>query len=242
MRDRSPFKQDDLAELDERLLSRADACIALREVWSGNRGFRTIQMRHDVDDNPGAFDAALAIAKWEAERGYRSTYYLLHTARYFGATGFDAAIREIASMGHEVGIHADALGWCVEHGGDPVKVLEAAIDRLRATGVPVRSVVGHGNAVCPKFGFANDEQFTECARKGMGEPDRMIAGRVRIEPLPLSHYGLDFEAVRLGRLFQLSDSGGEWAVTPFEETCARFPDRGGQLHFLWHPDWWTQAV
>jgi hypothetical protein len=241
---KAPFDALDLEELDALLLARADACVSLREVYAGNRYFRVIQMRHDVDDNPGALEAARKIAGWEAERGYRSTYYLLHTARYWGTKQWSDAVLEMARAGHEVGIHADALGWCVEHGGDPNALMRRAIADLRELGVPVTSVAGHGNKMCPEYGFANDEQFVECRRPRMGDPDRVIRGPhdVRIDPRPLREYGLSFEAVRLGRAYQLSDSGGQWAVDPFEVVAARFPDRLGQLHFLWHPDWWVRAL
>lgn len=244
MRVGAPFQPEDLAELDERLLSRADAVVSLREVYAGNRNTDVIQMRHDVDNNDRAFDCALALAEWEAERGYRSTYYLLHTAvKYWGRPHFDAEVRFLAECGHEVGIHADALGWCLQNGGDPHEVLLEALRELRATGVPVRSVVGHGNRLCGRYTFANDEQFIECARTQYGPPRRVVDGpngnQMRLVPHSLAEYGLDFEAVRLGRAWQLSDSGGVWYA--WDETMARFPDPDGQLHFLMHPDWWPEA-
>lgn len=227
MRDERPFGPDDLQELDERLLARADAVVALREVYAGNRGFRVIQMRHDVDNAKGAFDTALRMAEWEAERGYRSTYYLLHTASYWMRPHFDEEVRTLALMGHEVGIHVDAILKAEELGVAPANLLMDALTELRDCGVAVRSAAGHGNRSLE--GLANDQVFDEC--RGGSKYSK-----------PLADYGLDFEAVQLGRGWQLSDSSGKWPIMPFDVGARRFPDPSGQLHLLIHPDWWGQAL
>jgi hypothetical protein len=124
---------------------------------------------------------------------------------------------------------------------------------LRGFGLHVNGVVGHGDPLCPKYNFANDEQFVECARPNLGAPDREIATGVRIKPRPLASFGLDYESVRLERALYNTDSGGKW-YAPWEDTVAAFDrtisagpakvagDRSlGQLHILLHPDWWCQA-
>jgi hypothetical protein len=235
----SVFTAYDLEVVDSVLLRPASAVISVREAFAGNARADSVVLRHDVDDNAGSMDCALRLAKWEAARGYRSTYYLLHTASYWGRPSFNADCRELASLGHEVGIHADAIGWCFEHGGDPHVILAAALRRLRDTGVAVTGVAAHGNALCrdgQRLVFVNDEIFEECPRPEAGPRPRAV-GLTEIDPLPLSSYGLTHAAERLPHGWRLSDSGGVWSVHP--QAWRAF---SGQLHFLMHPDWWTQAL
>ena len=265
MRERAPFRADDLAELDDRFFSQATAVVALQEVHAGNRRPSVIGLRHDVDAGH-ALATAVRMAGWEAERSYRSTYYLLHTSPYWGALGFRESLDRIACLGHEIGLHTDALAEALRTGGDPERILEAALATLRGYGFPVRGVAGHGNPLCNRdrgegeVTFANDEQFVECARPQEGEPDREITrGSVtlKLRPRPLADFGLDYEALVLGlpHNFRFSDSGGKWLTPGFDETAATFensrlaspeealadPATFRQLHFLQHPDWYREA-
>ncbi len=234
------FEPSDLSRLDRYILSQAEAVVSLREVFAGNRASKVIGMRHDIDNAPGAFSCGLRIARWEAKRGYRSTYYLLHTAAYWRAPSFEDGVREFAALGHEVGIHNDALGRAVEVGGDPNAIFAEALETLRAVGPPIRSVVAHGNRLLLPLDCRNDEIFKECARPNFGDPNRMI-GELRLDPLPLAEYELDFEAARtLGRALELADSGGNGWID-LHDIEKKWP-RKGQLHINQHPDWWTRAI
>lgn len=258
MRERAPFRADDLAELDTQLLARATAVIPMQDVHDGNRDPNVIGMRHDID-NGHALATAVKAAEWSAERGYRGSYYILHTSPYWGAPGFRESLDRIAEFGHEIGIHTDALAASFVQERDPDLILMEAIDELRSYGFPVRGVAGHGNPLCNRdrniaageITFANDEQFIECARPQEGLPDRWITRgdvRRRIQPRPLADFGLEYEALVLGlpHPWRISDSGGKWLNPGWDETCVRWDTRqdvaGRQLHFLWHAgDWWTQA-
>lgn len=271
----APFTAEDLAEMDDLLLSRASAVVAMEDVHDGHRDPNAIGLRHDVDGTSTmtreALQTAVHIAEWEAERGYRATFYILHTAPYWMGPGFAGALDRIAELGHEIGIHTDALAESMRNGRDPDQILDEALATLRGLGFQVRGVAGHGNPLCnrdagPGEGsFANDEQFLECARPGEGAPDRKIErakyGTERmIAPRPLADFGLDYEALKVAydgaqiMPFRISDSGGQWLNPGWEETVEKWnlerqqfagvtvPNRFvRQLHFLWHPDWWSQA-
>lgn len=273
MRERAPFQASDLAELDMLLLDRAQAVIAMEDVHDGNRDPRCIGLRHDVDGTSrqtrDALATAVKIAGWEAERGYRSTYYVLHTAPYWGAAGFADSLHRIAEYGHEIGIHSNALAEALRTGHDPDTILAVAIGELRALGFRVRGVAGHGDPFCNRdrapgeITFANDEQFLECARPQEGDPDRTISrGKItlKLKPRPLADFGLEYEALKIAYRereilpFRISDSGGRWLNPGWEETVEkwnadrfRYPSlaeatpKVRQLHFLQHPDWWGQA-
>jgi hypothetical protein len=223
-----------------RLLDRAVAVVAMEQVLNGQRWERVIGLRHDVDN---VIEPAVRFAEWEADRGYRSTYYILHTAPYWQDK--DLLVRSldrIAEFGHEIGIHNNALAASFRTGQDPRVILATAIEELRGYGYPVTGTVAHGDGHC--YGsdghvrFVNDELFEECARPSLGVPQRRI-GNLEIKPVPMSEFGLEYDANWLRRGEYLSDSGGSWS-RPFGEVADGFPFPG-QLHMLIHPDWWGQA-
>jgi hypothetical protein len=240
VRDRAPFQRHDLEELDERLLSRARRVVPMYDIARGDIGRETIGLRHDVDDNPGSLTTALRMAEWECERGYSSTYFLLHGSYYW-----DEVIRAapaLEELGHEVGIHVNALAAALRLRTDPHAILAEALGELRSTGVRVVGCVAHGDNLCHSIGFVNDELFLESPRPDWGAPDRELrhAGiRLPIRPRSRRVYGLLYDANWLPRGNYLSDSSGRWSQ-PFASVVERF-GVGGQLHVLVHPDWWTEA-
>lgn len=256
MNKQGPFTRGDLNELGE-FFEQAHAVVSMREVFAGNRDPRVIGVRHDVDNHPKALDTAVSLARWEAENGWRSTYFLLHTARYWADGRWREAAETMALLGHEIGLHVDAIAHALEQGGDPHEIVTEALGELRDAGHVVTGVVGHGNRpVCVDAGFANDEQFLECVRPEMGEPDRELTyqGRtIKLDPQPLADYGLQYESIglrqyedngvmrtRSGQIYN-TDSGREWYY-PFEQTINEYRSiTDGQLHLLLHPDHWSEA-
>lgn len=269
MRARAPFRADDLAEMDDQLLSRASAVVTMAAVHDGHRDPSSIGLRHDID-GAGALDVAVRFAEWEAHRGYAATFFVLHTAAYWDAPGFGAKLDRIVELGHEVGLHVNCLAESLRTGRDPDLILEDALGTLRGYGFQIRGVAGHGDPFCnrdrgPGEGtMANDEHFTNCARPQEGAPDRVITrGNIslKLRPRPLSDFGLEYEALILAHTlgfkpYRISDSGGRWLNPGWEETVERwqgererFPNLAvqtpdvRQLHFLWHcGDWWGQSL
>lgn len=237
MRRSSPFRADDLADLDERLYSRASAVVAMRDVFDGARGNGVIGVRHDVDN---VIDPAVAMAEWEAERGYRSTYFILHTSPYWQDKDLlRRSVDRIAELGHEIGFHVNAISEAITSRRDPVEIVEEAVAELRSFGHPVSGVVAHGDPLCHQYGFVNDEMFLESARPLYGAADRTVAGIVPLRPVSRSRFGFDYDPNWLSRGDYLSDSGGTWSQ-PFDKVANRFPGPG-QLHMLVHADWWGEA-
>jgi nucleotide-binding universal stress UspA family protein len=251
-----PFTRSDLYELGV-FFEKTEGVVSMREVLAGNRDPRVVAVRHDVDNHAAALDTAVALAEWEALHGWRSTYFLLHTARYWRDGRWRDAADTIASLGHEIGIHVDAIAQALLHGGDPHEMVLEALAELRDAGHVVTGVVGHGNRLCRVANFANDEQFVECVRDDMGAPDRELRhdGRtLKLDPRPLADYGLEYESIGLrmvdagdgimrtrpGQVYN-TDSGGKWYY-PFAQTIREFRViRDGQLHLLIHPDHWHEA-
>jgi hypothetical protein len=255
VRQDKPFTRDDLRELGE-FFATAHAVVSMREVFAGNRDPKVIALRHDVDNHHQALATAVDLARWEADHGWRSTYFLLHTSRYWRDGSWRQAAETIALFGHEIGLHVDAVAYALEHGGDPHELVAEALDELRSSGHVVTGVVGHGNQLCHQVDFANDEQFLECVRPTLGDPDRELHYRgrtLRLDPRPLGDFGLQYESINLrqyefegimrtreGQVYN-TDSGGRWYY-PFEQTVAEFEAiTDGQLHLLIHPDHWSMA-
>jgi hypothetical protein len=217
----------------------------MRDVWKGDTNPRAIAVRHDVDDNPGAFDTALRMAEWEFERGYSSTYYLLHSAGYWDADNLVRALT-FQELGHEVGVHVNAIAESLRRRRAPDWILLEALSDLRSVGLRIDGSAAHGDTLCrDRVGtvrFVNDEMFMESQRPSMGPPIRNVTHKgttVAIVPQPRSHFHLSYDAAWLPRGDYLSDSGHVWSQ-PFETVCARWPN-AGQLHVLCHPDWWSAA-
>lgn len=239
MNEKAPFQPSDLAELGE-FLDLAARVVAMEDVlhspWSAAN---VIGMRHDVDN---AITPAVDMAQWEADRGYRSTYFILHTAPYWEEKEtLKAALEVIADCGHEIGFHINAITAAIETGRDPIAIAAEAVGELRSYGYDVHGVVAHGDQACYQYGFINDELFIESARPAYGEPDRMIATpNLKLAPISRRGLGFNYDPNWLPRGDYLSDSGGEWSQ-PWDEVAARFPEETGQLHMLVHPDWWSNA-
>ena len=173
MRPSSPFQPDDLQAFD-RLLDQAVAVVTMREVAAGSTDPRIIGLRHDVDNH---LQPAVDMAAWEAERGYRSTYFILHgngqpDHYWYRKAELGRALDEIAGCGHEIGFHCNAIAQAVRTGRDPLDIAAEALDELRSYGHPVTGVVAHGDQLCHKHLFVNDEIFVESPRPSCGLPDR----------------------------------------------------------------------
>jgi hypothetical protein len=240
MRNDYPFTRRDLDELDEVLLDRAVQVVPMREVHAGKTHQTIVGMRHDVDNE---IESSVEFARWECERGYRSTYFILHTAPYWqDKTLLRKSLEFMVECGHEIGIHNDAIAAAIDQKRDPRMILAEAVGELRDYGFDIRGTVGHGSHLCyasdGSIRFANDELFTECSRPSLGVPERSVAG-VTIRPVPLRTFQLKYDSAWLGRGHYLSDSGGAWSQ-PFDNVAAGFPYQN-QLHMLVHCCWWAQA-
>lgn len=62
------------------------------------------QWRHDVDFSPVA---AVSMARFEQERGIRSTFYVMTTSPFYTADEALVLAAQVSELGHRVGLHAD---------------------------------------------------------------------------------------------------------------------------------------
>ena len=196
----------------------------------------------------------MLIGEIEAARGYRASFYMLHTDWYFRAepsgppsTYLLDACHRLASLGHEVAIHNNAIAAALRWGGQPAEILERDIAYLRSSGFDIDGSVAHGEQLCHTVAFVNSEVFVECPRPMLGEPDRTLryedpatgaTTEIALRPVPMAEMGLEYEAGYIGHSSYLSDSSGTWH-RPIEEVHEQFVDAGGLLQVLTHPIWWA---
>ncbi len=221
----------DLGKL-ETFLDASAGVVPLRDVARGNDTPGLVAMRHDVDHN---LDHAVAFAEWEAERGYRASFYVLHTAWYYPDT--DALARgldRIVDLGHEVGLHsnatvlaASALGprerWntpaeslSTEVVDGIANIIDSELEHLRSLGIEIIGVAAHGDIRCYEMGVYNDLRFTK---------------------LPLDVFGLEYDADRLARgSRKMGDNHGKIRGSLLTQEMER------QTFALLHPCHWQLPV
>lgn len=189
-------------------------------------------IRHDIDYD---LNKAFAMALAEKEHGYYATYFLLHTSPYWDHPNFDEVVKAISDLGHNIGIHNNALTLEHEQGSVPFVTIKRAKDRIeKITNFPVYSTSAHGDRLCHARGFMNYDMWKE-------HPDL------------LESFGM-FEAYFVRRDAYLTDSGAKWRgalsrdIPSFEqfdnvvgavETVKRFNGlQEGIMQLLVHPCWW----
>jgi hypothetical protein len=203
---------------------------------------RLVCLRHDMDGNEAVLEQSLEMAKWEADRNLRSTYFVLHSEPYY-REGEEIApkvidtLRRIESFGHDVGLHIDVFQSALRDGRRPEDVLAYELTTLRAHGFEVAGCAAHGSMWARACGLVGYEVFSEWDQGGLrtftGEVDGMPC-QVRLNPLPLAHFGLAYEAYRLPRTAYISDNGGQWNV---DIEAFELPE-SGMTQILTHPCWW----
>ncbi len=165
--------------------------------------------RHDVDFSP---HRALAAARTEAAAGVASTYFVLIVSPFYNL--FEDEIgkifREIAKLGHDIGLHYDAgsnLGSNADHVD---RMLFEANTLGNHLGIKVSSFSLHNPSVRP------DVKFEEMRYAGL---------------INASAPGLRAEFT------YVSDSNGIWRYRSLRDVLN--DPAVTKLYALTHPEWWT---
>lgn len=144
-------------------------------------GFNSLTLRHDVDLKP---QNSLRTARIEVEKGMLGIFYF----RAVPESWDENIIREIASLGHEIGYHYESLTTCA---GDVDKAYEDFCKNLEALRkiVTVRSICMHGS---PRSPYDSKDIWKKYDYKALG---------IESEP----YLDTDFSKV-----FYLTDTGRRW--------------------------------
>ncbi|MBK1706880.1 hypothetical protein [Halochromatium glycolicum] len=244
----------------DRLLAHLGTTVTVSEFADAPRRAGLCALRHDVDHD---LDAALDMAHREWRAGLRASYYLLPTAAYWSDDPrFSEKVRQLTDYGHEVGLHVNCFAqWAAGELDDPGAALRNRLKRLRATGVPVRSISAHGDKRCYRHDISNYWGFTELrpsnpfaeenrrTAEGPYDPTgerrlrypaghtlvRADGARLPLWSLSMRAHGLDSHAWHTPFDRYFTDTGGDWtrSASPLDAT------RGSQRwQVLVHPEYW----
>jgi peptidoglycan/xylan/chitin deacetylase (PgdA/CDA1 family) len=161
-------------------------------------GRTVLALRFDIDADP---ETGIRLARYNARYGLPGTFFLLHTAYYYGAS-VDGTwcrnagmirdwVRAFVLAGAEVGLHIDPLGVYATQGSDGAAAVRTELGFLRSCGARVVGTVSHNSL--PVYGAENFEVFrgqTVWARRSVTAGGR----RVRLGTLDMAGLGLSYEA------------------------------------------------
>lgn len=113
-----------------------------------------IIIKHDVEDKP---EKALELSKIEHRFGIAATYYV-HSF-FLNNPKKLAIIKEIASLGHEIGYHYDVLD---SNNGDRARATEEFKESLASFSekdIAVKTLCPHGNPLKKRVGYSSNKDF-----------------------------------------------------------------------------------
>jgi hypothetical protein len=210
-----------------------------------------IGLRHDVDvDLKKAYD----FSKTETNLGFRSTYYILHTANYYLADPLNKAVhtdsilpmlREMQNKyGFEIGWHNDLVTLQIVYRIDPVQFLHQELNWLRSNGIRITGTASHGSNYCKTFWYLNFYFFEECSTPVVGQFVNNVtvpvgSDKIAIKKGKLSDFNLEYEAYFLNNNKYYSDAtivnGKRWDLSMLDLATFKPGDR---IIFLLHPIHW----
>ncbi len=172
---------------------------------------RHVIWRHDVDFS---MHRALRTAQIESDETAVATYFINPRSTFYNVfePEVERLVRRIRSLGHEIGLHFDALAY--DQTRWTLDTLAPALTKERrlletAVGAPVRTVSWHNPDQSNLLEFDADD----------------VCGLVNVYS----------ETLRRNYTY-CSDSNGYWRFNPMPEVIAEGHQR---LHLLTHPAWWT---
>jgi hypothetical protein len=213
-----------------------------------------IGLRHDVDlDLNKAYDFSAT----ESDLGFRSTYYILHTASYYLANPANMAVhttsilptlQTMQNQRHfEIGWHNDLVTLQAVYGINPFNFLQSELSWLRSNGINIYGSASHGSSYCYTYKYLNYYFFEECTYPVVGQFTNnltlplggknvsMIKGQYR-------DFNLEYEAYFLNNNKYFSDAsitnGIRWNIGMLDISQLKPGDR---VIILIHPIHWHRA-
>lgn len=212
----------------ERILAKLPLTFDLMSKLARSEFRGDAYLRHDLC-GLASESQILEMAQLEKEMGVSATYFIMPPGAYssdtdniFGALsdrnivvsdrGIELALK-LLSLGHEVGLHNNAVSLMLEHGLEPQRLFESFAEAYSASGVPLLGTASHGSPICREKKFNNREIFEGSHRRGweIGRTIRHGRRKVTLHSVDPLSFGFKFEAYSLPRTSTLSDSGGRWS-------------------------------
>jgi hypothetical protein len=219
-----------------------------------NPGKVVIGLRHDVDND---LNVAYNFSEIESKLGYRSTYFILHTAPYYLANPNNMAIHSEAIIPilktmqnirkFEIGWHNDLVTLQLIYGIDPVKFLHDELAWLRGNGISISGTAAHGSNYCKVYHYMNFYFFNECTFPVVPDRENNMIVPIGGFPVPimkanLSDFDLKYEAYFLNNNKAYSDAtitnGVRWDIGMLDLNSLHAGDRA---IILLHPIHWHKG-
>ena len=213
-----------------------------------------IGLRHDLDND---LNHAFLFSDTEFKLGFRSTYYILHTAPYYLENPNNMTVHSqkilpvLKTMQNErhfeIGLHNDLVTLQAVYNIDPVQFLHNELSWLRSNGIKITGSASHGSPYCYTYKYLNFYFFEECTYPVVGQfvnnLTLPLAGlNVPMKKGKLSDFGLNYEAYFLNNSKYFSDAtitaGVRWNIGMLDPQRLQAGDR---VIILLHPIHWHKA-
>lgn len=134
----------------------------VHDLVSG-RNNANLAIRIDIDMDPVT---ALEMSHISAGQKFPMSFYILHTAAYYGSFANGVFLRneqnalrylKLQKNGAEVGLHADPFSVYLEHGMDGAQAVKTELEWMKSIGLKIRGTASHNAA--PVYGAENFEIF-----------------------------------------------------------------------------------
>jgi hypothetical protein len=210
-----------------------------------------IGLRHDIDND---LNTAFEFSKIESDLGFRSTYFVLHTAPYYLANQNNMAahsdkiipiLKKMQNERHfEIGWHNDLVTLQVIYNINPVNFFHNELEWLRSNGIKIYGTAAHGSSYCKSYHYMNFYFFHECTFPVVPDRENNITvpkdGKyITLLKRNLSDFNLEYEAYFLNNNKAYSDAvitnGVRWNIGMLD------PDKlvkGDRVIILIHPIHW----
>lgn len=191
---------------------------------------KVVILRHDVDARNLH---SLAFAKIQHEKGILGTYYFRMVPQSFD----EEIIKEIQSMGHEIGYHYEDMDFANGDSTKAIEFFENHLEKLRSV-ANISTICMHGS---PKSKYDNKDIWNKYDYK-------------KYDIIAEPYFDIDFNSV-----FYLTDTGRRWdghkvSVRDKVKSNEKFPvfhhtndiinaielgELPSQVMFNFHPQRWT---
>lgn len=213
-----------------------------------------IGLRHDVDID---LNKALQFSATESELGFRSTYYILHTAPYYLDSYGNMSVhsetilpvlKEMQNVKHfEIGWHNDLVTLQAVYNIDPVAFLHNELAWLRGNGIHIYGSASHGSPYCHDYKYLNFYFFEECTYPVVDPYYNNLNLSVGGKIVPMKKgkfidFNLEYEAYFLNNNKYFSDAkitnGVRWNIGMLDISNLQAGDR---VIILLHPVHWHKG-
>ncbi len=206
-----------------------------------------IALRYDIDEN---INAAVKLAYREHKYGIKSTYFVLHTATYYGKmegnvfTRYNNIVYYLKKIqddfGQEIGFHNDLVTLQVVYNIPPKEYLKNELAFLRGHGLNIVGTTYHGSQYCYIYHYYNAYFWKEYPENGWNyEYITKDSETMKIDKDSLQNYDFQYEGGLLDQDYFFADcnfvNGKRWNMSMVNLDTIK---PGKKVIILLHPANW----